>query len=199
MESKGRILRKLFFSTLYLSAFTFGGGYVIVTLMKKKFVDSLHWIDEEEMLDLTAITQSAPGAIAVNGAIVVGYKLAGILGAAVASIATILPPFAIISLISLFYAAFRENIWIAALLQGMQAGVGAVIASVVVQMGADVVREHDPLSDIILIAAFAAALLGVNVVLVILACGVIGIIRTRWAHRPAAHTGRCRKERREDQ
>ena len=142
---------------------------------------------------------SAPGAIAVNGAIVVGYKLAGILGAAVASIATILPPFAIISLISLFYAAFRENIWIAALLQGMQAGVGAVIASVVVQMGADVLREHDPLSDIILIAAFAAALLGVNVVLVILACGVIGIIRTRWAHRPAAHTGRCRKERREDQ
>ena len=184
MESKGRILRKLFFSTLYLSAFTFGGGYVIVTLMKKKFVDSLHWIDEEEMLDLTAIAQSAPGAIAVNGAIVVGYKLAGILGAAVASIATILPPFAIISLISLFYAAFRENIWIAALLQGMQAGVGAVIASVVVQMGADVLREHDPLSDIILI---------------ILACGVIGIIRTRWAHRPAAHTGRCRKERREDQ
>ena len=77
MESKGRILRKLFFSTLYLSAFTFGGGYVIVTLMKKKFVDSLHWIDEEEMLDLTAIAQSAPGAIAVNGAIVVGYKLAG--------------------------------------------------------------------------------------------------------------------------
>ena len=199
MESKGRILRKLFFSTLYLSAFTFGGGYVIVTLMKKKFVDSLHWIDEEEMLDLTAIAQSAPGAIAVNGAIVVGYKLAGILGAAVASIATILPPFAIISLISLFYAAFRENVWIAALLQGMQAGVGAVIASVVVQMGADVVREHDPLSDIILISAFAAALLGVNVVLVILACGVIGIIRTRWAHRPAAHTGRCRKERREDQ
>ena len=199
MESKGRILRKLFFSTLYLSAFTFGGGYVIVTLMKKKFVDSLHWIDEEEMLDLTAIAQSAPGAIAVNGAIVVGYKLAGMLGAAVASIATILPPFAIISLISLFYAAFRENVWIAALLQGMQAGVGAVIASVVVQMGADVAREHDPLSDIILIAAFAAALLGVNVVLVILACGVIGIIRTRWAHRPAAHTGRCRKERREDQ
>ena len=96
--------------------------------MKKKFVDSLHWIDEEEMLDLTAIAQSAPGAIAVNGAIVVGYKLAGILGAAVASIATILPPFVIISLISLFYAAFRENVWIAALLQGMQAGVGAVIA-----------------------------------------------------------------------
>lgn len=73
-------LLKLFWSTLYLSAFTFGGGYVIVSLMKKKFVDDFGWIDEEEMLDLVAIAQSTPGAIAVNGAIVVGYKLEGIIG-----------------------------------------------------------------------------------------------------------------------
>ena len=80
MTDKKKILAKLFFSTLYLSAFTFGGGYVIVTLMKQKFVDELHWIQEDEMLDLIAIAQSAPGAIAVNGAIVVGFKLAGVLG-----------------------------------------------------------------------------------------------------------------------
>ena len=61
-------LWKIFISTLYLSAFTFGGGYVIVTLMKKKFVDEYHWIEEDEMLDLVAIAQSSPGAIAVNGA-----------------------------------------------------------------------------------------------------------------------------------
>lgn len=66
-------LVKLFFSTLYLSAFTFGGGYVIVSLMRKKFVDDYHWIDEDEMLDLVAIAQSAPGPIAVNGAIVWYY------------------------------------------------------------------------------------------------------------------------------
>ena len=80
MKSQKHLLSKLFISTLYLSAFTFGGGYVIVTLMKKKFVDQYHWIDDEEMLDLIAIAQSSPGAIAVNGAIVVGYKLAGIPG-----------------------------------------------------------------------------------------------------------------------
>ena len=74
MENRKKILMKLFVSTLYLSAFTFGGGYVIVTLMKKKFVDEYHWIEENEMLDLVAIAQSAPGPIAVNGAIVVGYK-----------------------------------------------------------------------------------------------------------------------------
>ena len=78
MKDKKNVLRKLFLSTLYLSAFTFGGGYVIVTLMKKKFVDQYHWIEEDEMLDLVAIAQSAPGPIAVNGAIVVGYKLAGL-------------------------------------------------------------------------------------------------------------------------
>lgn len=78
---KKSALWTLFFSTLYLSAFTFGGGYVIVSLMKKKFVDEYHWIEEDEMLDLIAIAQSAPGAIAVNGAIVVGYKLAGLPGA----------------------------------------------------------------------------------------------------------------------
>ena len=79
VEEKKKVLFHLFISTLYLSAFTFGGGYVIVSLLKKKFVDEYHWIENDEMLDLVAIAQSAPGAIAVNGAIVVGYKLAGII------------------------------------------------------------------------------------------------------------------------
>lgn len=61
MENKKNVLLKIFISTLYLSAFTFGGGYVIVTLMKKKFVDEYRWIEEDEMLDLVAIAQSAPG------------------------------------------------------------------------------------------------------------------------------------------
>ena len=89
---KKKLLWKLFVSTLYLSTFTFGGGYVIVTLMKKKFVDDYHWIEEPEMLDLIAIAQSSPGAIAVNGAIVVGYKLAGLVGALTAIAGTVLPP-----------------------------------------------------------------------------------------------------------
>ena len=100
MKCKKKVLWKIFISTLYLSAFTFGGGYVIVTLMKKKFVDDYHWIEKNEMLDLVAIAQSSPGAIAVNGAIVVGYKLAGMLGTLVAIVGTIIPPFLIISVIS---------------------------------------------------------------------------------------------------
>ena len=116
-------LWKIFWSTFYLSAFTFGGGYVIVSLMKKKFVDEYHWIEEEEMLDLVAIAQSAPGAIAVNGAIVIGYKLAGIVGILTAIAGTVIPPFLIISILSAGYQAFRNNQIISLMLEGMQAGV----------------------------------------------------------------------------
>ena len=183
-KDKKQVLRRLFFSTLYLSAFTFGGGYVIVTLLKKKFVDECHWIEEDEMLDLVAIAQSAPGAIAVNGAIVVGYKLAGMPGAAVAIVATIIPPFVIISVISVFYEAFRDNFLVSQMLTGMQAGVGAVIASVVWQMGSDVVRSKSAASVLIMAAAFAATcFFGVNVVLVILAAAGVGVVRTLLAQR----------------
>lgn len=184
MKNKKQVLKKLFFSTLYLSAFTFGGGYVIVTLMKQKFVDELHWIEEGEMLDLIAIAQSAPGAIAVNGAIVVGYKLAGILGALTAILASIIPPFLVITLISFFYELFRDNFLVSSILAGMQAGVGAVIASVVWDMGGGIVRQKDPASDVIMAAAFVAAcVFRVNVVYIILTCIALGVVRTFLAAR----------------
>jgi len=179
MKNKKEVLLKLFVSTLYLSAFTFGGGYVIVTLMKKKFVDEYHWIQEDEMLDLIAIAQSSPGAIAVNGAIVVGYKLAGLAGALTAIAGTIIPPFVIISAISVFYTVFRDNFIVAQLLEGMQAGVAAVIAAVVYDMGAGIVGERSALSIMIMICAFAAAcVFGVNAVYIVLICLLIGVVRT---------------------
>ena len=177
--SKKMRLLKLFWSTLYLSAFTFGGGYVIVSLMKKKFVDEYHWIEEEEMLDLIAIAQSSPGAIAVNGAIVVGYKLAGMIGAATAILATILPPFLILSILSVFYNAFQDNFLVSQMLNGMQAGVGAVIASVVYDMGRGVLKEKDPLSMVIMAGAFmVVCVFEVNVIYVVIASGLIGAVRT---------------------
>ncbi len=187
MNQRLRLLRKLFLSTLYLSAFTFGGGYVIITLMKQKFVDHYHWIEEEEMLDLVAIAQSTPGAIAVNGAIVIGYKLAGPLGALVAIVGTVLPPFVIISLLSLCYETFQGLYAVQKILEGMQAGVGAVIASVAWDMGRGVVEERDTVSTVILIASFVAScFLEINVVYIILICGVLGVVRTLLEKRRAA-------------
>lgn len=183
MEKKKGLLLKLFLSTLTLSAFTFGGGYVIITLMKKKFVDEYEWIDEKEMLDLVAIAQSAPGPIAVNGAIVVGYKLAGIAGLLVAILGTILPPFVILSVVSLFYQAFRENEYISMVLAGMQAGVGAVIASVVYDMGKGVVDEKDSLCILLMVVAFIVNyFFNVSVIYIVLTCGLIGFIRTKFFH-----------------
>lgn len=137
----GARLRKLFFETLYLSAFTFGGGYVIVSLLKKKFVDDLHWISENEMLDLVAIAQSAPGPIAVNGAIVVGYKICGFPGILLSVLGAVIPPFLMLSVISLFYSAFRSNFMIHHLLSGMRCGVSAVIMSVTWDMASGVLIE----------------------------------------------------------
>ena len=96
----------LFVSTFQLSACTFGGGFVIIPLMRKKFVEELGWIEEQEMMDLTAIAQSSPGAIAVNASILVGYRVAGFRGAMLTVLGTILPPLFIISVISLlqFYS-----------------------------------------------------------------------------------------------
>ena len=183
---KKSVLWTLFFSTLYLSAFTFGGGYVIVSLMKKKCVDEYHWIEEDEMLDLIAIAQSAPGAIAVNGAIVVGYKLAGISGALVAIIATILPPFLILTVLSFLYERFRSNLLLSQLLAGMQAGVGAVIASVVWDMGADIARQKSVSSMLIMAAAFVlSCVCKVNVVYIVLGCIALGTARTLLGRRKA--------------
>ena len=174
-----KLLRKLFFSTLYLSALTFGGGYVIVTLMKKQFVDELHWINEEEMLDLVAIAQSSPGAIAVNGAIVVGYKLAGIAGVLTAVLGTVIPPFLIIAAVSVCYQAFRSNQLVAWMLEGMQSGVGAVIASVTFEMASGIIKERNTISLLIMAAAFAASVIWqINTVYIILACGLLGILIT---------------------
>ena len=181
MEQMDRkhVLRKLFFSTLYLSTFTFGGGYVIVTLLKSKFVDELHWIDDDEMLDLVAIAQSSPGAIAVNGAIVVGYKLAGLPGILCSVLGAIIPPFLILTAISFFYDAFKSNFAIQALLSGMTAGVAAVIMSVVYDMGGDVVKTRDWVRILAMILAFTANyFFHVNVILIILVTAAVGAVRT---------------------
>ena len=176
---KAHVLFRIFISTLYLSALTFGGGYVIVTQKKKKFVDQYHWIRQEEMLDLIAIAQSSPGAIAVNGAIVVGYKLAGLTGALTAILATVIPPFLIIWVIALFYDAFRSNRIISLLLEGMQSGVAAVIAAVVYEMAAGIVTGKDACSILILAGSFTAScVFGLNAAYIAAACVLLGVFRT---------------------
>ncbi len=178
LRPTAKTLWQLFLSTLYISAFTFGGGFVIVTFMKKKFVDELHWIDEDEMLDLTAIAQSSPGSIAVNAAILVGWRVGGAAGIAIAVLGTLLPPMLILSIISFFYAAFASNRYVALTLRGMQAGVAAVILDVVCGLGSKVVKEHSALSVALMLCAFAATFFfKINVVFILLAAASVGAVK----------------------
>lgn len=184
--TRAQRLRALFFSTLYISAFTFGGGYVIVTFMKRKFVDELHWIDEQEMLDMTALAQSSPGAIAVNAAILVGWRVEGLPGMAVAVLGSILPPMVILSAISFIYQAFASNLYVALVLKGMQAGVAAVILDVVCDLGGDVLKTRSVLFIGLMVAAFVvSSLFQVNVILIILAATAFGVLRALYQHRKA--------------
>ena len=171
----------LFFSTLRISACTFGGGFVIVPLLRRKFVEDLGWVEDQEMLDLAAIAQSAPGPIAVNASVLVGYKVAGIPGALTAALGTIIPPLVIIAIISMFYAAFRANPVVDMVMKSMLAGVAAVICDVVITMAGKVCAGQKWIVPVItmILAFIAVRFLNVNIILVILACGVLGALQTK--------------------
>lgn len=178
MERKAK-LWELFKSTLYLSAFTFGGGYVILSLMKDTFVDRLGWISQDEMLDMTAIAQSAPGAVAVNAAVVVGYETLGLAGMFVAILGTIIPPLVLISVISIAYEAFITNQYIATFLKGMQAGVGALIIKVVIDMARDLFKIKSAVIPLIMLASFIAGFFfNISVAYIILFLIIVGVIYT---------------------
>lgn len=167
----------LFSSMFVLSACTFGGGFVIVSLMKKRYVEQLQWLEEDEMLDVTAITQSSPGPLPVNASVIIGYRIAGVAGSLTAILGTILPPMIIISIISMFYEQFRTNAYIAAALQVMRAGVAAVIFDVVINLAGNVWKTKRILYIVMMITAFIAAyFLDVSAMIVILVCLGIGLL-----------------------
>lgn len=176
-KKEKRVLWKLFRSTFALSACTFGGGFVIVSLMKKQFVEKFKWLEEDEMLDVTAIAQSSPGPIPVNASVILGYRMAGGLGSFVAVLGTILPPMIIISVIAVFYEQFRSNVYIATALQVMRAGVAAVIFDVVLNLAKNVCKTRRILYIGLMCAAFfCAVVLNISAMLIILACLMVGLI-----------------------
>ena len=150
-------MTKLFFSMMEISAFTFGGGFVIISMMQKKYCKELHLVTEDEVLDMTAIAQSAPGALAVNSAIIFGYRIAGLKGALISTLATIIPPIVIISVVCMAYNAFASNVIIQTALQVMRAGVAAIIADVVIDLAKNVVKTKNILNIVLMVGAFIAS------------------------------------------
>ncbi len=169
----------LFRINFSISAFTFGGGYVVIPMMKKYFVNNLKLISEEELMDMAAISQSTPGAIAVNIAVLVGYRIAGLTGAIISCIGTIVPPLIILTIISSFYSVFRDNRIISSILKGMEAGVVAVIVDLVIDMSIGILKERNwLLTAMVPCSFFLSFFLNINVVLIIISCAFLCFVQT---------------------
>ncbi|HBZ34387.1 MAG TPA: chromate transporter [Bacteroidales bacterium] len=129
------MLWQLFTSFLKIGAFTIGGGYAMIPLIQDEVVTRRRWIEESEFLDMIAIAQSAPGVIAINTSIFVGYKLRGLPGAIVASLGSALPSFVIILVIASCFTQFKDNSIVARAFMGIRPTVVALIVAPVWRMG----------------------------------------------------------------
>lgn len=177
--TKFQIYFELFIQIFVLSACTFGGGFVIIGMIRKVFVDKLRWITEDEILDLTVIAQSTPGPLGVNMAVITGYRICGIPGALVCAVAASLPPMIIISVIAVFYNQFKDNRIIALLLQVMRAGVAAVIVDVVIDLAVKIVKTKKAVWTALMVAAFVALVVfKADIIWLILICGAVGLVNS---------------------
>lgn len=169
----------LFLNTLLISTFTFGGGYVIISMYRKKYVEKLRLLTDEEMMDIMTLSQSSPGPIAVNSSLLIGYKLGGVLGGIVSMLGTITPPVVILSIISMLYSNIAGNAVLESIMHGMQAGITAIICDVIVSLTIVVKKEKNFYGIITLPLTFALVFfLKINVIFVILPAFAFGIIVT---------------------
>ncbi|PKM73273.1 MAG: chromate transporter [Firmicutes bacterium HGW-Firmicutes-16] len=176
-ENKKPTCIGIFLQTLGIATFTLGGGYVMIPLLRERFVKKLGWIDENELTEMTAIGQSSPGAMIINVSVLVGYRLHGFWGAVCALLGTSLPAIVLLAAMCYFYDLIRGNRLVSAAFRGMNAGVAAVIADLVVSMAAPYIKKEQVLYALIMVGAFAAAFfLNINVAIIIVACGTVGVV-----------------------
>ena len=137
---------------------------------------------EKETLDLVAIAQSMPGVVAVNATIILGYRMAGLMGSLVAATATVLPPLLILSIISVFYEFFIQNYYIKLVLRGMQCGATALIVNVGIDLFLKQCKRKLILPIFIVLATFIAnVVFEINIMYLILTDGLIGLLFMRSA------------------
>lgn len=170
---------EMFLYFFRISWFTFGGGWSIVAQMQKDFVDGKKELTAEELLDIVSVGRSLPGTMIGNVAYLFGHRQAGALGGVAATVGMVTPPMIILSVLTYCYAVFKDNIWIAKMLQGVRAAVVPIILVAALKL-----REGAFPTKICYAIAIAAcilnAFLGVNCVLVILLAVAAGLIMGKW-------------------
>lgn len=177
-HSKAKLFIWLFGINLFISSFTFGGGYVVVPMIRKYFVQHKKLFNEEDLMNMAAIAQSTPGAIAINLSALAGYQTGGTMGAVISCLGALLPPLFMLSFISVFYAAFSANIWISTMLKGMQAGALAVIVDLCIDMTNMILKKRSLLLTFMVPAAFFANFfLNINVIIILAISCILCVVQ----------------------
>jgi chromate transporter len=167
-------LYEIFITFFRIGAFTFGGGYAMIPLIQREVVDKKKWIKEEEIIDVFAVSESMPGAIAINSSILIGYKINGKKGACAAALGVILPSFIIITLIATFFSKFQENPFVKAAFKGIRPAVVALISIAAVKIGKAAIK--DKVSALITTAAFILVIVfDVHAIFAIVGGAVAGV------------------------
>lgn len=174
------ILLDLFITFFKIGLFTFGGGYALIAFIEHICVEQKQWISHDEMMNITVIAESTPGPMALNCATYVGYTKGGLTGSVISTCGMILPSFAIIFLISVYFDRFLEIEWIAHAFAGIKIAVGLLILDAALKMLKK--TKKSAMQKAIIVCAFAAMLL-INVfslrissVVLILAAGIVSLV-----------------------
>lgn len=175
MESRAKRIRALFITFFKIGAFTFGGGYAMIPLIQREIAENKKWITNDDILDVIAIAESTPGPIAINSATFVGYKVAGFWGSFFATLGMVIPSFVIITVIAFFLDKFKHIQAIQFAFNGIRAAILVLILKALVSMYKQCPKS--PVAYIIMALAFvAAAIFDINILFIIIACAIIGLV-----------------------
>ena len=181
---KKKKLLNLFLTFLKIGAFTFGGGYAMIPLIQEETVKKNKWVSDDDILEVIAIAESTPGPISVNAATFIGYKVNGFLGALVSTLGLILPAFVIMFLLSFVLRQVKDIKVVQYAFFGIRAGVLALIVNSLVKMYKQV--NKNLISYIIMIISLIlTACFDINAILVIILCGIIGLVSSIYVERGA--------------
>ena len=182
---KNSRLWKLFLTFFKIGAFTFGGGYAMIPLIQKEAVETNGWITDDDILEIIAIAESTPGPIAINSATFVGYRTAGVLGAACATFGVVLPSFVVILAISYVLREFAQVAAVQYAFNGIRAGVLALLFKALWTMYKKAPKGW--VSYVVMAGAFVAtAFLNIPILAVIVGCAVFGLVTAMLADRGQA-------------
>lgn len=169
---------EMFIAFFKIGAFTFGGGYAMIPLIEEEVVNNKKWLEKEEFMDVLVVSQSLPGALAVNCSIFLGYKIGGLIGAIMALLAVILPSFIIIIIIAAFFMQFRNNYYVNAAFKGITAAVPMLVLVGAISLSKGLEKNTRTIVTII-VALIALTLFDIHPIIVIIVSAIYGVIFLR--------------------